>query len=56
MTSNSATLSAPAAPSAMSAGMTFIMAAACGLIAANLYYAQPLISSIGPKRVAPALA
>jgi predicted MFS family arabinose efflux permease len=30
----------------MSAGMTFMMAAACGLIAANLYYAQPLAGPI----------
>ncbi|WP_439652420.1 MFS transporter [Paenibacillus ottowii] len=27
--------------------MIFILAAACGIIAANLYYAQPLIGSIG---------
>ncbi|KKX31714.1 MFS transporter [Rhizobium sp. LC145] len=45
MTSNSATM-APPATSAMSAGMTFLMAAACGLIAANLYYAQPLAGPI----------
>lgn len=31
----------------ISAGLTFIMAAACGLIAANLYYAQPLAGPIG---------
>ena len=30
----------------LSAGLTFIMAAACGLIAANLYYAQPLAGPI----------
>ncbi|NKN37470.1 MFS transporter [Agrobacterium sp. a22-2] len=31
----------------ISASLTFIMAAACGLIAANLYYAQPLAGPIG---------
>jgi predicted MFS family arabinose efflux permease len=36
----------PAAPSPVSATMTFVMAAACGLIAANLYYAQPLAGPI----------
>ncbi|TCV61785.1 MFS transporter [Neorhizobium sp. S3-V5DH] len=56
MTSNSATLSAPAAPSAMSAGMTFIMAAACGLIAANLYYSQPLAGPIAASIGLPAHA
>ncbi|KQW32040.1 MFS transporter [Rhizobium sp. Root274] len=30
----------------LSTGLTFIMAAACGLIAANLYYAQPLAGPI----------
>ncbi|HTO32204.1 MAG TPA: MFS transporter [Pararhizobium sp.] len=30
----------------MSSAMTFLLAAACGLIAANLYYAQPLIGPI----------
>ena len=33
---------------ALSRGMTFIMAAACGAVAANLYYAQPLIALISP--------
>ena len=33
-------------PKAMSSGMTFLLAAACGLIAANLYYAQPLVGPI----------
>lgn len=46
MTSNTATLSGPATPSAMSASMTFIMAAGCGLVAANLYYSQPLAGPI----------
>lgn len=30
----------------VSAGMTFLLAAACGLIAANIYYAQPLAGPI----------
>jgi len=33
-------------PPGLSAGMTFLMAAACGLIAANLYYTQPLAGPI----------
>ncbi|RAS05224.1 hypothetical protein DEU52_1235 [Ensifer adhaerens] len=33
-------------PAGLSAGMTFLMAAACGLIAANLYYTQPLAGPI----------
>ncbi|MBD9524149.1 MFS transporter [Ensifer sp. ENS02] len=33
-------------PAGISAGMTFLMAAACGLIAANLYYTQPLAGPI----------
>lgn len=44
MTSTAAT--ATPMPSALSAGMTFMMAAACGLIVANLYYAQPLAGPI----------
>ena len=44
MTSTTAT--ADRMPSAISAGMTFMMAAACGLIVANLYYAQPLAGPI----------
>ena len=32
----------------VSAGMTMLLAAGCGLAAANLYYAQPLISLIAP--------
>ena len=32
----------------LSAGMTLLLAAACGLTAANLYYAQPLIGLIAP--------
>jgi len=49
MTSSSA---APAksdgAAKPVSAGMTFLLAAACGLTAANIYYAQPLIGLIAP--------
>ncbi|MDQ0318349.1 putative MFS family arabinose efflux permease [Pararhizobium capsulatum DSM 1112] len=33
-------------PASLSPSMTFLLAAACGLIAANLYYAQPLIGLI----------
>ncbi|BCP54507.1 putative MFS-type transporter YdeR [Kaistia sp. 32K] len=37
--------------------LTILMAAACGAIAANLYYAQPLIALIGPDiGLSPALA
>ncbi len=35
-----------AEPKPISSAMTFLLAAACGLIAANLYYAQPLIGLI----------
>ncbi len=34
---------------AISAGLTFLLAAACGLIVANLYYAQPLAGPIGAE-------
>ncbi|MCJ8517956.1 putative MFS family arabinose efflux permease [Pseudorhizobium tarimense] len=37
---------ASAQPLGLSAAMTFVMAAACGLIAANLYYSQPLAGPI----------
>jgi len=37
----------PVTTSLMTPAMTFIMAAACGLVAANLYYAQPLAGPIG---------
>ena len=37
----------PVVRSLMTPAMTFIMAAACGLVAANLYYAQPLAGPIG---------
>ncbi|MBP1851794.1 MFS transporter [Rhizobium halophytocola] len=44
------TTSAPASEASrhtgLSAGMIFLMAAACGLIAANLYYGQPLAGPI----------
>ncbi len=35
------------APGAISTGMTMLLAAACGLIVANLYYAQPIAGPIG---------
>ena len=54
MTSTAAT--ADPMPSAMSAGMTFMMAAACGLIVANLYYAQPLAGPIAAAIGLPASA
>ena len=34
-------------PRTISAGMTLLLAASCGLIAANMYYAQPLAGPIG---------
>jgi predicted MFS family arabinose efflux permease len=37
-----------AATRPLSAGMTILLAAACGLTAANIYYAQPLIGLIAP--------
>lgn len=47
MTTNIATgAMAPSSPAGISAAMTFVMAAACGLIAANIYYAQPLAGPI----------
>lgn len=46
MTSLSADDATDLKPQQMSSGMTFLLAAACGLIAANLYYAQPLIGPI----------
>jgi predicted MFS family arabinose efflux permease len=54
MTSNAA--AAGPVASTMSAGMTFMMAAACGLIAANLYYAQPLAGPIAAAIGLPASA
>ncbi|MBI3899908.1 MAG: MFS transporter [Gammaproteobacteria bacterium] len=38
----------PIASNGISAWMVFLLASACGLVAANLYYAQPLISLIAP--------
>jgi predicted MFS family arabinose efflux permease len=46
MTTTSAAIDAPARHSPMTGALTFIMAAACGLIVANLYYAQPLAGPI----------
>ncbi len=47
---------APAPVSAMSPAMTFLMALACGLIAANIYYAQPLAGPIAASIGLPAHA
>ena len=44
-------------PATISGPLTILMAAACGAIVANLYYAQPLIALIGPDvGLPPALA
>ncbi|MFB9952861.1 MFS transporter [Rhizobium puerariae] len=56
MTSDTATMGAHAPSSAISAGMTFVMAAACGLVAANLYYSQPLAGPIAESIGLPAHA
>lgn len=45
LTSN-ADIAAPPPDASISRWMTFLMAASCGLIAANLYYAQPLVGPI----------
>lgn len=37
-----------AVPGTASRSLILLLAAACGLIAANVYYAQPLAGSIGP--------
>jgi predicted MFS family arabinose efflux permease len=46
MSISSPTLEGPAPRAALTAGLTFVMALACGLIVANLYYAQPLAGPI----------
>lgn len=38
-----------AAAETMSSAMIFLLASACGLVAANIYYAQPLAGVIGPE-------
>jgi len=48
MTTIIASGSAPA-ETTISSWMTFLLAAACGLIVANIYYAQPLIGPIGAE-------
>jgi predicted MFS family arabinose efflux permease len=45
MTMNATIETAPR-PEAVSNRLTFLMAAACGMVAANIYYAQPLIAPI----------
>ena len=47
-TSTTATAKNGVAEKTLSAGMTTLLAAACGLTAANIYYAQPLIGLIAP--------
>ncbi|MGO6905906.1 MFS transporter, partial [Rhizobium ruizarguesonis] len=42
----SATTPDKAIPRALSPWLTFLFAAACGLVAANLYYGQPLAGPI----------
>ncbi|MDQ1913549.1 MFS transporter [Paenibacillus sp. GD4] len=37
----------PSTEKSVSASLIFLLAAACGIIAANLYYAQPLVGPIG---------
>src|SRR5690348_9222690 len=48
MTTIIASGTAPA-ETTISSWMTFLLAAACGLIVANIYYAQPLIGPIGAE-------
>src|SRR6478609_11256766 len=45
MTMNATIETAPG-PDAVSRRLTFLLAAACGMVAANIYYAQPLIAPI----------
>ncbi|MET4040072.1 MFS transporter [Bradyrhizobium sp. RT6a] len=45
MTMNATIETAPE-PDAVSQRLTFVLAAACGMVAANIYYAQPLIAPI----------
>src|SRR6478735_11966646 len=45
MTMNATIETAPE-PDAVSQHLTFVLAAACGMVAANIYYAQPLIAPI----------
>src|SRR4051812_50201220 len=45
MTMNATIETAPG-PDAVSQRLTFVLAAACGMVAANIYYAQPLIAPI----------
>ena len=52
-----ASIPAQGAPASLSTPMTLLLAAACGLIVANLYYAQPLIGPIsGTLGLSPAAA
>ncbi|WP_313459214.1 MFS transporter [Achromobacter sp.] len=47
MTTPASSTTATAEPSAISPWLTSLLAVACGLIAANIYYAQPLAGPIG---------
>jgi predicted MFS family arabinose efflux permease len=49
MTSSSPVATAVPLHEGMSRGLIVLMAVACGLIAANLYYAQPLVGWIAPS-------
>lgn len=53
MSIQTSTAASPAAPG-LSSAMTFMLAAACGLIVANLYYAQPLAGPIAASIGLPA--
>ena len=46
MSTDTTLTAAPRLPNRMPAWLTFLLAGACGLIMANLYYAQPLIGMI----------
>ncbi|MEI4471769.1 MFS transporter [Frigidibacter sp. MR17.24] len=48
---------APSTPPVLTRGLVLLLATACGMIAANLYYAQPLVAPIAAEfAISPALA